>query len=146
MSEEDDASYDPADEKPTAYQVGYGKPPMATRFTPGRSGNSKGRPRAAKSISTIVRDALFEKIEIRTLRGTKKIPKIEAVALQSINKALKGDPKAAEQIFKLAREAGLVDRPLPEVDVDRSRQLSEEDAAILARFFPAPAPPDGDAT
>ena len=31
------------------YEVGYKKPPKATRFKPGLSGNPKGRPRCAKS-------------------------------------------------------------------------------------------------
>jgi hypothetical protein len=31
------------DEKP--YRVGYGRPPLATRFKPNQSGNPKGRPR-----------------------------------------------------------------------------------------------------
>jgi hypothetical protein len=31
------------DEKP--YRVGYGRPPLETRFKPNQSGNPKGRPR-----------------------------------------------------------------------------------------------------
>ena len=31
------------------YEVGYGKPPEASRFKPGRSGNPKGRPRGSKN-------------------------------------------------------------------------------------------------
>lgn len=33
------------DRKP--YQVGHGKPPEATRFKPGQSGNPKGRPKGS---------------------------------------------------------------------------------------------------
>ena len=33
----------------TSYEVGYGKPPRATRFQPGKSGNPNGRPKGAKS-------------------------------------------------------------------------------------------------
>lgn len=38
------------------YDVGYGKPPVATRFKQGQSGNPKGRPKGAKNK----RSALFE--------------------------------------------------------------------------------------
>jgi hypothetical protein len=31
------------------YEVGYGKPPDATRFQPGRSGNPKGRPKGSRN-------------------------------------------------------------------------------------------------
>ena len=35
--------------RPAAYAVGYGKPPAHSRFAPGRSGNSKGRPKGARN-------------------------------------------------------------------------------------------------
>jgi Family of unknown function (DUF5681) len=31
------------------YRVGYGKPPLETRFKQGQSGNPRGRPRGAKT-------------------------------------------------------------------------------------------------
>ena len=31
------------------YEVGYGKPPQATRFQPGKSGNPKGRPKGSRN-------------------------------------------------------------------------------------------------
>jgi hypothetical protein len=43
--------------------VGYGRPPAATRFKPGQSGNPKGRPRG-RSLTTILRQSL-DKTEIR---------------------------------------------------------------------------------
>lgn len=36
------------DKLPVPYEVGYGKPPAATRFRKGQSGNPAGRPRRAK--------------------------------------------------------------------------------------------------
>ncbi len=37
-------------EQGTSQPVGYGRPPVATRFRPGRSGNPAGRPTAGASI------------------------------------------------------------------------------------------------
>ena len=33
------------------YEVGYGRPPVATRFAPGQSGNPKGRPNVPRRSS-----------------------------------------------------------------------------------------------
>lgn len=41
------------DEKP--YEVGYGKPPIATRFQPGKSGHPGGRKRGASVLHEIER-------------------------------------------------------------------------------------------
>src|SRR5438105_4983911 len=40
------------------YEVGYGKPPVHTRFPKGVSGNPAGRPKGAKGLNTIVRERL----------------------------------------------------------------------------------------
>ena len=40
----------PTTDKPQTYEVGYGKPPAATRFKPGQSGNPRGRPKGSKNI------------------------------------------------------------------------------------------------
>ena len=32
------------------HEVGYGKPPKHTRFKPGQSGNSKGRPKGVRNF------------------------------------------------------------------------------------------------
>ena len=59
----------PAAEAPRT--VGYGKPPLATRFAPGNNANPRGRPKGAKNHLTILRDALNEKV-IVTQNGRKK--------------------------------------------------------------------------
>lgn len=41
--------------------VGYGRPPAASRFKPGRSGNPRGRPKGAKGTKATVKRVLMEK-------------------------------------------------------------------------------------
>ena len=40
------------------YRVGYGKPPLETRFKKGQSGNPGGRPRRARNLMTQLYRAL----------------------------------------------------------------------------------------
>ena len=40
------------------YEVGYGTPPLHTRFQKGQSGNPKGRPRGRKNLSSLLNEAL----------------------------------------------------------------------------------------
>ena len=52
------------------HQVGYGRPPLHTRFKPGQSGNPKGRPKGAKNEDTILREIMNRPIDIREGGGS----------------------------------------------------------------------------
>ena len=115
------------------YQVGYGKPPVTTRFKPGQSGNPKGRPKGAKGLNTIVRETLGGKLAVRTSEGTRKISKIEAVLQKTLEKALKGDARAQFELMKLWRIA-VPDSPDAHDAAGNGESLSSADLAILAAF------------
>nr|WP_166177855.1 DUF5681 domain-containing protein [Altererythrobacter segetis] len=111
------------------YEVGYKKPPKHTRFRPGQSGNSKGRPRKAKGLNTLVRETLGGKIAVRTGEGTKRISRIEAVLQKTLEQAMKGNPRAQLELIKLWKNA------VPETnELEGAANAPEEDltAADLA--------------
>jgi Family of unknown function (DUF5681) len=86
-------------ESATTYEVGYGKPPTKSRFQKGQSGNPNGRPKDAKSLKTIVRKGLLEKVMVRTGEGSKKITRLEALFLKQLEAAAKGNMRALEKVF-----------------------------------------------
>lgn len=130
MNDDDDKATDDA----PIYQVGYGKPPVHTRFKPGQSGNPKGKIKGTRGLKAIISDILNEKIPVRTAHGTKKMTKLEALIQTSLNSALKGDAKATAQVLKLAREAGLADEVADALHAATMLELTQEDRAILERF------------
>lgn len=116
------------------YAVGYGKPPRDTRFKPGQSGNPKGKKKGSKSFKATVGAILNETIKVQTPQGTKRITKLEALVHTSLNSALKGDAKAADQVLRMAREVGLVDEVTEAFDKLSMQQLTVEDRAILEHY------------
>lgn len=96
-----------ADEKD--YQVGYGKPPKATRFQEGQSGNPKGRPKGSLNAATLMQQLMAERISVVEKGGRKKaMPMMEVLLRRLVNKAASGDLKAIPLVLKIA-EQGLAD-------------------------------------
>jgi hypothetical protein len=83
-----------------SYRVGYGKPPKQHQFQPGQSGNSKGRPKGAKNTSTLLREMLDRKIEVRTGATVRKVSVREAILIRFAESALKGDTKSAHFLLQ----------------------------------------------
>jgi Family of unknown function (DUF5681) len=54
------------------YKVGRGRPPTATRFHPGKSGNPRGRPKGRKTLISFVRAALEQPVGFITENGVKR--------------------------------------------------------------------------
>ena len=91
-------------------EIGYGHPPVNTRFKKGQSGNPKGRPKGSRSFATILDRELRERVVINEGGRRKTVTKLQAAVKQVTNKAASGDPVAARQLFHkdraLCRERG----------------------------------------
>lgn len=107
--------------------VGYGKPPLETRFKAGQSGNPKGRPKGALNVATVLERALREKVAITEGGRRKVITKLDAAVKQVVNKAAQGDPKATQLLLNLSKEGGVRSKGIPEpVDV-----VAEADEQVM---------------
>lgn len=81
-------------ESPRDYEVGHGRPPVATRFKPGQSGNPKGRPKASKNLSTLAREKLQAKVSVRENGRERRMSKAEIGVTKMVNRFVEtGDPK-----------------------------------------------------
>lgn len=94
------------------YEVGYGRPPKATQFKKGVSGNMQGRPKGTKNIATLFQAIMHERVLITENGKRRKISKVEAALIQLANKAATGDPKSIQTILNISRELG--DMKIPE--------------------------------
>jgi hypothetical protein len=83
------------------YVVGYGKPPLHSRFQKGRSGNPKGRPCGRKNMSTLLSDALNGSVIVVENGRRKKITKREAIVTQLVNKSASADLKATQMVLAM---------------------------------------------
>jgi len=82
----------------------YQRPPRKGQFKPGQSGNPRGRPKNSKNIKTYVGELLSAKIQVIEDGKTRKISRAEAIAIQLVNMAAKGDPKGLAAVMNLTRE------------------------------------------
>lgn len=119
----------PRDDKRDAYEVGYGKPPLHTRFKRGQSGNPRGRPPGAKNLSTLLTEALNELVVIAENGERKKISKRQAIIKQLVNKSAKGDWRAVKILLDTLQD--IEGRTEPET---AESSLSTADQKVLAQL------------
>lgn len=114
------------------YAVGYGRPPLASRFQKGRSGNPAGRPKGSRGISAVIAAALGERVTINENGRRRSVTKLEAAFKQMANKAASGDQRAAKLIIELLHHTEARDdaRADPGAEAPEARRAT--DLAILA--------------
>jgi Family of unknown function (DUF5681) len=129
--------------KPTnaTHEVGYGKPPKATRFRKGHSGNPKGRQRGDENLLAVFKRMVSKRIKIKEDDRWRTITMADAIILQNYKAALQRDQIAMSNIIRLAEESGeLIDRSdvkqvgRPAIFPIRSKNIEE----FLARFGRTP--------
>jgi hypothetical protein len=117
--------------KPTGdYPVGYCKPPEATRFPPGKSGNTKRSSDKQPEETPTIAQMLEEKLSVIE-RGKKRPMSAEKyIYRKQMDKAFGGDLKSTKFLLE-RRDRELASRPAPtEPYYDLSKLTDEELDAV----------------
>jgi hypothetical protein len=117
--------------------VGYGKPPQASRFKKGVSGNSSGRPKGSRNIAAVFARTLREKVVVNEQGQRKAITKLEAAVKQFVNQAASGNLRALQMLVTFAQEAESrenLSSPAGSILGDVDQRVIE---GIVRRFQPA---------
>jgi hypothetical protein len=139
-NDEADATIEPTEsdrtgELPVATTpAGFRRPPEATRFKKGTSGNPQGRPKGRVNVATAFLKALREKVVINEHGQRKTITKLEAALKQLANKGASGDLRALAQLIALAQDAE-AKQNMPGAQEQATSELDQEVMeGILKRF------------
>ena len=126
--------------------VGYGHPPEPHRFTPGQSGNPRGRPKGATSrrpaqppdrLTQIVLDEAARLIPVREGDRTITVSMTRAIIRRLFIDAAKGDPRAQRLVTEMLA--------LSEDEVPRTaEQPSRPRTFKIVIVDPEPRQPDKD--
>jgi hypothetical protein len=109
--------------------VGYKRPPVATRFKPGQSGNPKGRKKGVRNFKTDVRNELDEVITVREGGREMKITKQRALVKALVAAAIKGDMRATNALVSFCTKAFGDDE-----DSQPTTQADPKDVDLLKEF------------
>ena len=112
------------------YKVGYGRPPKANQFKPGKSGNPKGRPKGSLNLVNDLAAELGEPITVREDGRTRRISKQRALIKSLLAKGIQGDVRAAAAVLALYARVNIDGAD------DGSTSIDDAELAILRRFAP----------
>jgi hypothetical protein len=111
-------------------KVGYGRPPKANQFKPGKSGNPKGRPKGSLNLVNDLAAELGEQITVREDGRMRRISKQRALIKSLLAKGIQGEVRAAAAVLALYARVNIDGAD------DGSTSIDDAELAILRRFAP----------
>jgi Family of unknown function (DUF5681) len=117
------------------YAVGYGRPPVGSRFKSGQSGNPNGRPKKVQELGAVLDRALNARVVVNESGRRRTITMREAIVRGIVNDAARRDPKAIRLLLTLLHRHSPGTGAAPE-----AASVLAEDQAILADFLARHSP------
>jgi hypothetical protein len=112
------------------YEVGYGRPPKASRFRVGGIGNPHGRPKNKKTVGQTIEEALMTRVKIEENARPKTMTVQEVIFRNLVRNAARGDNRAIQTLFALRERY----KDGPQTTLNLS-ELEKEDRRILEEYL-----------
>ena len=108
MTARTDKSDKSGKDESAAYEVGYGKPPVHTRFRKGQSGNPGGRAArtATERAKALLLEEAYRTVTVEDGDRVLELPAIQAVLRSQIELALGGDFHAQQFVVAAIQKLG----------------------------------------
>ena len=84
---------------PESYEVGYGRPPKASRWRAGQSGNPSGKKKGTRNERTVLNQLMKQKIQIIRRGIPRQISTYEGLYCSLFAPGLRGNFKAATYLI-----------------------------------------------
>lgn len=110
----------------SAPSVGYGRPPVHTRFKPGQSGNPRGRRKGQRNVSTVLAETLNQRIRIREADRTRSLTKLDVWI------TIKNEAKAHAALITMLQSTGMMGE-IPEIA--NAQPIRVNDKALVKDFL-----------
>jgi hypothetical protein len=123
--ENSQASAHSASNQRLGYQIGYGKPPLHSRFQKGRSGNPAGRPTMPKSFRELILRLLDENVSFTESGQQRTVSRRHVIFTQIVNKAALGSVRFQALLLQHA--------PTTNITLRRRRGLPKNAELIMRR-------------
>jgi hypothetical protein len=108
--------------------VGYKRPPVATQFKPGVSGNPSGRPKTVRTLRAELLDELREVVRFREGDSDVEISQARAIAKSLVHAAAGGNLRATTALLAFfTKNPGDTDEP-------QGQEVAPEDAEIINAY------------